>query len=371
MAELGSTNVNGDLKTTGDHTVGENSIVKGNHNVQGDSDIGGTLSEKGQRVYSPNNRNISNSVASASDTVYASSLAAKTAYDRGTSAINTANGKLDKTATAVNSTKLNGQAASYYARAAQVLTNVPAGAKFTDTNTWRGVTTSVSSTSTTVSASASAVKAAYDRATSAINTANTKLASGGKAVDSAKLNGAVASASASANQIALRDSSADLQARLFRSNYSNESRVTGAMAFRVSTSDNYIRFCSNPSAIRAWLGVYSKDESNNAANTGWTLLRSGAQVWVYQSPVDLQGKEVCFIQSDRKGIHEVSVAKGYVPVMQGFDRNLEYFLNGGNCTIKYQVSTRKMFIDGELGNRQIWYRTPPVNEYPNMGTIRP
>jgi len=45
----------------------------------------------------------------------------------------------------------------------QVLTNVPSGALFTDTNTWRGISNSTSSTSTSNSASSAAVKAAYDR----------------------------------------------------------------------------------------------------------------------------------------------------------------------------------------------------------------
>lgn len=51
----------------------------------------GYFSENGQRVFSPNNRNISSSVSSTSATVYASSAAAKSAYDRGTAGINAAN----------------------------------------------------------------------------------------------------------------------------------------------------------------------------------------------------------------------------------------------------------------------------------------
>lgn len=61
---------------------------------------------------------------------------------------------------------------------------------------------------------------------------------------------------ATANTLALRDASADISARLFRSNYADQTSITGAMAFRVNnSSDNYIRYCSDEAAIRAYLGV--------------------------------------------------------------------------------------------------------------------
>lgn len=84
---------------------------------------------------------------------------------------------------------------------------------------------------------------------------NGRLPSNGKAVDSSKLNGIVNSTGASINTIVQRDSSADILARLFRSNYGDEARMTGAVAFRVNTSDNYIRFCSDTRAFRNWLGL--------------------------------------------------------------------------------------------------------------------
>ena len=48
-----------------------------------------------------------------------------------------------------------------------------------DTNTWRGITDSVSTTDSTISGSATAVKAAYDKAVSAYNLANGKTANTG------------------------------------------------------------------------------------------------------------------------------------------------------------------------------------------------
>jgi len=85
------------------------------------------------------------------------------------------------------------------ALANQVLTNVPAGAKFTDTNTHRAISDSVTTVDAGISASLTAVKTAYDRGTSALNVANTKLAATAKAVDSAKLEGRAASSFANAS----------------------------------------------------------------------------------------------------------------------------------------------------------------------------
>lgn len=261
MADLKNTRVFGWLKTLGG------------------IEAKGEIREYGERLFGPNNRNISASTTSGSTTIYASSSAVKTAMDKanavesslntkvktnvpagakftdtlttvrnnltstsstealsanqgkvlkglidnlntilssndgslneiqeivdyikqnkstleslgisGIAGLQTAlNGKLSTSGTAADSAKLNGQAGSYYAKASQVLTNVPAGAKFTDTQ--RALSSSISSTSTSVAATSSAVKTAYDRGTSALNTANGKLASNGKAVDSSKLNG--------------------------------------------------------------------------------------------------------------------------------------------------------------------------------------
>ena len=67
-----------------------------------------------------------------------------------------------------------------------------------------------------------------------------------------------ATTGASANTIAYRDSSADISARLFRGSFGNQSTISGAMAFRVNnSSDNYLRYCSSPSAIRTFIGAAS------------------------------------------------------------------------------------------------------------------
>lgn len=70
-------------------------------------------------------------------------------------------------------------------------------------------------------------------------------------------------ANATANTLALRDSETDVHARLFRATFGNESRMDGAIAFRVNNSnDNYTRYCSNPEAVRNWM---------RGAKTNWDM----------------------------------------------------------------------------------------------------
>ena len=80
------------------------------------------------------------------------------------------------------------------------------------------------------------------------------------ATNSNKLDGYSLTAASTGDTVARRDSAADLSARLFRSSYGNQSDISGAIAFRKSTSDNYIRFCSNMAAVRAFVDVYAKGE---------------------------------------------------------------------------------------------------------------
>ena len=73
-----------------------------------------------------------------------------------------------------------------------------------------------------------------------------------------------ASTSATASTIAYRTTSADIKARLFRSNYQNQSTISGGMAFRVNNgADDFIRFCSDKAAIRTFLGVPASGDLNS------------------------------------------------------------------------------------------------------------
>ena len=85
------------------------------------------------------------------------------------------------------------------------------------------------------------------------------LASGGTAVNSSKLNNKAESSAGTANTIVSRDSAGDVVARLLRTTYADQSTMSGAIAFRTNNStDNYTRYCNNPSAVRAWLGAITK-----------------------------------------------------------------------------------------------------------------
>ena len=68
---------------------------------------------------------------------------------------------------------------------------------------------------------------------------------------------------ATASTLVYRNSSADINARLFRSNYQTQTTISGAIAYRVNTTDNYIRFCNSPSAIRTFLGVPASGDLGN------------------------------------------------------------------------------------------------------------
>ena len=92
-----------------------------------------------------------------------------------------------------------------------------------------------------------------------------------------------ASTSDAADTIAYRNSSADISARLFRATYANQSTISGAIAFRVNNStDNYTRYCSSPSAIRAFIGAGTSSTTGTVTSvatgngiSGGTITTSG------------------------------------------------------------------------------------------------
>jgi len=71
------------------------------------------------------------------------------------------------------------------------------------------------------------------------------------------------------NTIVATDSAGDIRARLFRSSYGEQGSAPSSsadVAFRNSTSDNYIRFMTR-AAARAYLGVPTISTSYNAVGT--------------------------------------------------------------------------------------------------------
>ena len=84
-------------------------------------------------------------------------------------------------------------------------------------------------------------------------------------LDADKLHGAVPDPNVSNNTIVERTSSGDVQCRLARSTYQNQDTISGAIAYRINTSsNNFIRFCSDPAAIREFLDVPSTSNINAA-----------------------------------------------------------------------------------------------------------
>jgi len=72
-----------------------------------------------------------------------------------------------------------------------------------------------------------------------------------------------------ANTIAARSAAGDLSVRLLKANYTDETSIAGAIAYRVNNStDNYTRYCNNPSAIRTFLGVPAGSGTSTGTNTG-------------------------------------------------------------------------------------------------------
>jgi len=66
----------------------------------------------------------------------------------------------------------------------------------------------------------------------------------------------ISNSNSTVSTIVKRDSAGDVNVRLIRSEFPNENYMNGGLVFRVNnTTDNYNRVCSNPTAVRTWLGA--------------------------------------------------------------------------------------------------------------------
>ncbi len=129
------------------------------------------------------------------------------------------------------------------------------------------------------------------------------------------------SISGNANTIAVRDGSGDLQCRLVRPTYANQTTISGALAYRVNnSSDNYIRFCSDTAAIRTWLGVSSSNHShtvfkNNVMIKGTNGMSDSASIhlgigdsdtgfkWISDGVVQMYSNNVAIGQWNASGMN--------------------------------------------------------------------
>ena len=104
------------------------------------------------------------------------------------------------------------------------------------------------------------------------------------------LDGFNTATAATASTVAVRDGSRDIFARLFRSDYPEQwtPAATADIAFRNSTSDNYIRFMTRDGA-RAYLGVTTNTDTQDLSISGRTIsLTNGWSVTVPSSNTDTQ-----------------------------------------------------------------------------------
>lgn len=93
------------------------------------------------------------------------------------------------------------------------------------------------------------------------------LATTGKAADSDKLDGYNSAAAGTASTVPVRDSRGDITTRLFRSTYANQATISGALAFRTNTTDNFIRFCSDMAAVRTFIGCAATSHTHSYVPT--------------------------------------------------------------------------------------------------------
>jgi len=149
------------------------------------------------------------------------------------------------TARAINGVSFDGTANITIADS----TKLPTGAKAADSNLLDGINSSQFVRSDTGTIPVARVPTLNQNTTGTAANANT-------------LGNRAFAESATADKIVSRDGAADIQARLFRSNYQDQTGISSnaSLAFRNSTSDNYIRFVNNASSVRSWL---DSDNANN------------------------------------------------------------------------------------------------------------
>lgn len=148
------------------------------------------------------------------------------------------------------------------------------------------------------------------------------------------------SSSGGANTYVKTDGAGDLNARCFRNTYQNESRIQGAIAFRVNNSnDNYTRYCNNPSAVRDWLGLHAIATrlptvaelgfTQNINDTGWTKFPNGLIIqWGFRTntgnitfPIAFNKIFSCISQKEGGGDSAVRNLKNTGATLHGDGKN--------------------------------------------------
>lgn len=100
---------------------------------------------------------------------------------------------------------------------------------------------------------------------------------------------------ATAGKVVKRDGAGDINCRLLRPNYQNQNTISGALAYRVNnSSDNYVRFCSDTTAIKKWLGVSSGRIFTHHGNVKTATI-------TFDKTKMVNGVRVSFLTSNKQG----------------------------------------------------------------------
>ena len=203
------------------------------------------------------------------------------------------------------------------------------------------------------------------------------------------------------NTVAMRDGSGDMFARLFRSNYANQSSISGAMAYRINNSnDSYIRFCSDAAAIRTFIGCLatsgtaatatkvqvSRDDTGDTANylvfapngtAGQQNLQMDANLIYDNTSNRLRLKQVYFGDQNVYGLGGVSGSYGSVQTSgtgkgsyEGYNINGQWVFmsNGaGSCGIYNDTNNEWATKWNQNGSTNLYYNNSDKLQTTNTG----
>ena len=182
----------------------------------------------------------------------------------------------------------------------------------------------------------------------------------GSGLDADTLDGYQTAITATVSTAAVRDGSGDIHTRLIRSEYGNDTSISGALAYRVeSTSggNNYVRFCSDTAAIKAYLGVVERDAfggyypptsgrniDNASAGDVGLYSKNGGGTW----PSNLVS-EFAWVETQKMYTGNASVQHAVEYTGTGTPTGEQWFRTRSNAAAPYVWSTWKRVVtDGNI-----------------------
>lgn len=107
------------------------------------------------------------------------------------------------------------------------------------------------------------------------------------AADAQLLDGLDTDINATANTVPIRDGTADLRARLFRSTFADQATISGGLVFRINNGlDNFLRICNDLPAIRTFLDVPTRAGGSATGTWGISVTGNSATATTLQTPRD-------------------------------------------------------------------------------------